>query len=240
MAMTSRSFSYYESRDELKNIDTLKTKLNNFVIQREEGGHTLSTLIKLNGFQGNLGNGIKILEGTVFDEHMKTSSKIKKNISNLDGIPNYTIESDPYIDIRAGSFWILNDGMLVNKRKGDRHFVSNVINHALDTDVKQYSIDLAEVASDYTNNWLGGIIDRSGNWQKGTLHGDDLRNDDCVGREFIACTKNQVGGYTEHFGGKTKFKVTREGVVTLYTNLGEDIENFLRFTRDEIQDYFLS
>lgn len=80
--------------------------------------------------------------------------------------------------------------------------------------------------------WAGG------NWQKGTLHGDNLRADDCVGAEFTACAKNQLGGYTGNFGGSIKFKVTKEGVITLYTDLNEDIGNFLRFVNDEIKVYF--
>lgn len=219
-------------------MNVLKSRLDNFTIQKTESGHTLSSLIKLNDFQGSLGNNIKILSGTVFDEYVRTSSRINKSRNDSNGLFTYTIESNPYVDVRAGDFWILNDGMLVNRTKGSRAFVSNVISSALKSNIKPFSINIMDMASDYPDNWIGGIVDRNGNWQKGTLHGDNLRNDDCIGGEFVACTKNQVGSYTEYFGGKTKFKVTKDGIVTLYTDLGEDIENFLRFTKNEIQEYF--
>lgn len=239
MAMTSRSFSYFDLTDELTNTNNLNNKLNNHVKQKNEGNHDLSSLIRMHNIQKDLPNDVSILEGTIFDEFVKTTHRITKTGNNLNGLPDYAIQIDPYIDIRAGDFWISNNGMLVNKRKGDRGFVSTTINHALETDIKPYFINIEDVAVDYTNNWLGGIVDRQGNWQKGTFHGDDLRRDNVIGREFVACTKNQVGGYTQYFGGNTKFKVTREGVVTVYTDLNDDIETFLNFVQDELQIYFV-
>jgi hypothetical protein len=108
----------------------------------------------------------------------------------------------------------------------------------LGVDVTTIRINIKKVADDFTDNWIGSIVHREGNWQKGTLHGDNLRADDCIGAEFTSCAKNQLGGYTGHFGGSTKFKVTKEGVITLYTDLNEDIGNFLRFVNEEIRVYF--
>ena len=239
MAITHRTFSNFQLNDELEDIDYLTNKLNSFHSSKEDDGFQLNSVIKMDNFTGNLGNNVKIISGIVFDEYLRTSQRIKRTEQNDTEIPDYTIISDPYVDIRAGAFWILNDGMLVLKTKGDRTFISNLIYKAIGVEVNAINIDIERVAEDYKDNWIGGIIDREGNWEKGTLHGENLRADDCIGREFVACMKNQVGGYTEYFGGSTKFRVTKEGVVTVYSNLDEDIETFLRFVRNEIQDYFV-
>jgi len=237
MAMTHRTFAKFEVTPELQNAKTLQNKLNRYFVTRQEDGQQLKTLIRLDDFQGSLGPNSKVLFGTVFDEYIKSSSRIV-NKGNENDVPNYVIESDPYVDIRAGLFWISTDGMVVFGRKNGRTFGSNVISKALGVDITPIRIKIEKVAEDYTDNWIGGIVDRDGNWQKGTLHGDNLRADDCIGAEFASCTKNQLGGYTGHFGGSTKFKVTREGVVTIYTDLNEDIGTFLRFVKNEINDYF--
>lgn len=235
MAMTSRSFSYFDLN---MNVPQLRNRLHNHLKQKNEGNRDLNALIKMDNDQIDLPDDVTILEGTIFDEFIKTTYRITRN-NNLNGVPDYAIQSDPYVDIRGGDFWILNNGMLINKRKGDRGFVSNTISHALGIEIKPYFIDIEAVARNYTNNWLGGIVDRQGNWQKGTMHGDDLRRDNVIGQEFVACTKNQVGGYTQHFGGNTKFKVTREGVVTVYTDLSNNIALFLSFVQNELQQYFV-
>ena len=239
MAMTHRTFSSLELNDELLNIDNLREQLNLHHHVRTDGEHQLSTIIRLDDFLGNLGGGVQILKGVVFDEYIRTTQRIRLNRQSNNGLPNYIIESDPFVDVRAGAFWFSNDGTLVLQRKVSRPFVSNIISNATDIAVNTTNIDIGRVVEDYMDNWLGGIVDREGNWEKGTLYGENLRADDCIGNEFVACTKNQVGGYTEYFGGSVKFRVTREGVVSVYTDLNEDIETFLRFVRNEIQDYFI-
>ena len=239
MAMTHRTFSSLELNDELLNIDNLREQLNLHHHVRTDGEHQLSTIIRLDDFLGNLGGGVQILKGVVFDEYIRTTQRIRLNRQSNNGLPNYIIESDPFVDVRAGAFWLSNDGTLVLQRKVSRPFVSNIISNATDIAVNTTNIDIGRVVEDYMDNWLGGIVDRDGNWEKGTLYGENLRADDCIGNEFVACTKNQVGGYTEYFGGSVKFRVTRERVVSVYTDLNEDIETFLRFVRNEIQDYFI-
>lgn len=237
MAMTHRTFAKFEPTTELKEVNKLKKKLNNFFFERTEDGRHLNSLIRLDGSEGRLVSNTKVLAGTIFDEYIKSSSKIV-NKGTENSVPKYVIESDPYIDIRAGLFWISNDGMVIFARKDGRTFGSSAISRALDVDVTPIRINIKRVADDYTDNWLGSIVNREGNWQKGTLHGDNLRADDCIGEEFTICAKNQLGGYTGHFGGSTKFKVTKDGVITLYTDLNEDIGNFLRFVNNEIKGYF--
>ena len=237
MAMTHRTFAKFEPTQELKDIKKLRSKLDNFFIARTEDGQTLNSLIRLDDSEGRLGPNTKVLFGTIFDEYITSSSRIiTKGTEN--NVPKYVIESDPFIDIRAGLFWISNDGTIVFARKDGRTYGSSAISRALGVDVTPIKINIKKVADDFINNWIGSIVDREGNWQKGTLHGDNLRADDCVGAEFTACAKNQLGGYTGHFGGSTKFKVTKEGVITLYTDLNEDIGNFLRFVNNEIKVYF--
>lgn len=235
--MTHRTFAKFEPTQDLQNVKTLKYKLNNFLITRTEDGQQLKSLIRLDDFQGSLGPNSKVLFGTVFDEYIRSTSRIVTK-GNEGNVPNYVIESDPYTDVRAGFFWISNDGTVVFARKYGRTFGSNTISKALGIDVTPTRINIKKVAEDYTDNWIGSIVDREGNWQKGTLHGDNLRADDCIGTEFTSCAKNQLGGYTGHFGGSTKFKVTKEGVITIYTDLNEDIGNFLRFAKNEISVYF--
>ena len=235
--MTHRTFAKFEPTQELKDIKKLRSKLDNFFIARTEDGQTLNSLIRLDDSEGRLGPNTKVLFGTIFDEYITSSSRIiTKGTEN--NVPKYVIESDPFIDIRAGLFWISNDGTIVFARKDGRTYGSSAISRALGVDVTPIKINIKKVADDFINNWIGSIVDREGNWQKGTLHGDNLRADDCVGAEFTACAKNQLGGYTGHFGGSTKFKVTKEGVITLYTDLNEDIGNFLRFVNNEIKVYF--
>ncbi|KKG65538.1 hypothetical protein [Methanosarcina mazei] len=237
MAITHRTFAKFELTEELKDIKKLRDKLDNFFIARTEDGQTLNSLIRLDDSEGRLGPNTKVLFGTIFDEYVKSSSRIiTKGTEN--NVPKYVIESDPFIDIRAGLFWISNDGTIVFARKEGRTFGSNAISRALGVGVNPIKINIKKVADDFTDNWIGSIVGREGNWQKGTLHGDNLRADDCVGAEFTACAKNQLGGYTGNFGGSIKFKVTKEGVITLYTDLNEDIGNFLRFVNDEIKVYF--
>ena len=239
MAMTHRTFSNFQLNDELENIDYLKNQLNSYYSSKEDDGFQLNSVIKMDDFTGNLGNNVKIISGTVFDEYLRTNQRIRQTEQNDTEIPEYIIISEPYVDIRAGAFWILNDGMLVLKTKGNRTFVSNLISKAIGVEVNAINIDIERVAEDYKDNWIGGIIGREGNWEKGILHGENLRDDDCIGNEFVTCAKNQVGSYTEYFGGSIKFRVTREGVITIYSDLNEDIETFLGFVRHEIQSYFV-
>lgn len=235
MAMTCRSFSYFDLNI---NVPQLRNRLHNHLRPKHEDNHDLSALIRMDNDQIDLPNNVTIIEGTVFDEFIKTTHRITRN-NNLNGHPEYAIQRDPYVDIRSGDFWIMNNGMLINRRKGDRGFVSNTVSHALGIEIKPYRINIEEVANDYPNNWLAGIIDRQGNWQKGTIYGDDLRRDNVIGNELVANAKNQVGGYTQYFGGNTKFKVTRDGAVTVFTDLTNNIELFSNFIRDELLIYFV-
>jgi hypothetical protein len=76
MAMTHRTFAKFEPTPELKNIKTLKNKLNNFFIARTEDGRQLKSLIRLDDFEGSLESSTKVLFGTIFDEYIKSSLRI--------------------------------------------------------------------------------------------------------------------------------------------------------------------
>ncbi|SDF85410.1 hypothetical protein SAMN04488589_1533 [Methanolobus vulcani] len=240
MVMTTGSFGYFEVANGLENIEEIKNKTNNFGHTRNEDEQQLNSVIRLDGTMGNLGNGIHMISGTVYDQYIKTSTFVNRNGTDNDGLPAYEIERRPHVDVRWGQFWILNNGMLLTRIKNDRPFISQVVSQALGCPVYSSSISIRRIAEDYTNNWLGGIVDRDGNWQKGTLYGDDLRSDDCVGSEFANCTKNQVGSFTQYFGGTSKFKVTKDGTIVVYTNLDDDRDSYVKFVLNELHTYFIT
>lgn len=233
MVWTHRTFMQCDGVNGLMDINDLRTRLSEFHSTNEHG---LNTVIQLSNEEWIMGTNRRIIFGTVFDEHFKTSNRIIRN-EITDGLPSYTIENTEHIDIRYGDFWFVNDGMILAKRKSDRTFILKALSAALDLRINETQIDIERVAIDYTDNWLGRIVDRSGNWQTGTVHGDNLREDDCIGNEFSSCTKNQLGSYTESLGGRMKFRVTKGGVVSVYTGL--EIVEFLRFVRQDLLEYFV-
>jgi len=97
-------------------------------------------------------------------------------------------------------------------------------------------MDITQIARDYPKNWLGSV-QRQGPWQSGTLYGNDLRSDSVVGAEFVRCTKNQIGIETSYFGGKMKVRITKDGTITVYSNLDNKLNDFVDFIRNELKNY---
>ena len=105
--------------------------------------------------------------------------------------------------------------------------------------VKAANIDLEKIASDHPDHWLGAI-EREGNWQRGTLYGDDIEHDDVVGAEYLKSFKNQIGYTTFYFGSPRKVRVTRKGSVTVLADFSEKMDTFAQFIIDEIAPYLSS
>lgn len=240
MVMTTGTFAKFASQDGLDNLDTIRDRIQNFSILHEEDGHQLKSVIRLDDSITYVNTNVGFLSGNVYAEYIKSSTFLEEDEENDNGLLRYDIVSRPHVDVKWGQFWILNNGIIFTKIKGDRSFIAHALQNALGTDVHTYNINITRVAEDYTNNWIGGIVDREGNWQKGTLYGDDLRSDNCIGNEFVNCTKNQVGGFTQYFGGLVKFKVTKDGTIIVYTDLNNDRSNFVKFVLSEIRTYFVS
>jgi hypothetical protein len=188
-----------------------------------------------------LGNGIEFLSGIIYDEYLKTTGRVVREESqDEDSEPEFHVITEPYIDVRIGNFSILNNGLLITNKLVNRNFISDLVGKALTVEIKPCEINIERVAGDYRENWVGGIIDRQGNWQSGTLYGHDLRNDNLVGHEFVTCTKNQVGGFTEYFGtGQTKFKVSRDSSVIVYLSWQTTRDPFIGFINQEISPYLV-
>jgi hypothetical protein len=202
-------------------------------------GTPLRGFIQLNNATGTLGHNVRVLSGTVYDQYIRTMTDVAQDGTDEHGNPIYVVTNSPVTDMKICNFWILNNGTIAVNRKDCRGIVANMIKNAIGTDITPVRINILDVAEDYPNNWIGGIVDREGHWQKGTLWGDDLREDDCVGEEFTRCTKKQVGGYAEFFGGSIKFKVTTDGVVAVYRDFPNERDDYLRFVLNEIREYFV-
>lgn len=239
MAMISISLSKYNLTSEYENIDRIKEKLMNYSYVKNHEELELKSAVNLNMTTERIGSDIKILSGIIFDEYIRHNSRIILNKDSIDYQDRYSTDNSPYLDVRMGNFWILNNGLIISNSKVNRNFISSTLKSALGTDVKPISFDIGAIASDYHNNWLGGIVDREGNWQAGTLYGNDLRNDDCIGGAFVSCQKKQVGGYTDHFGnGPVKFRVTKDGVLTLFLAMNNGILPLIKFVNEEMESYF--
>ncbi|HII97890.1 MAG TPA: hypothetical protein HA272_01175 [Methanoregula sp.] len=242
MPMTSGCISLYNFRSEFRDLNNLRTRLNNYHSSRVENRRRLTSALRLNKSIGRLGNGVEILSGIIYDEYLKTTGRVvrEEDSDDEDSDPEFCVITEPYVDVRIGNFWILNNGLLISNKLANRHFISDLIGKALDVEIKPCEINIRRVAEDYPENWVGGIIDREGNWQSGTLYGRDLRNDNLIGSEFITCTKNQVGGFTEYFGaGPTKFKVSRDSSVLVYLSWRTTRDPFIGFINQEISPYLV-
>jgi hypothetical protein len=75
MAMTSRSFSYFDLNNEIENVPTLRNRLHNHLKLKNEGNRYLNSLIRIDNDQIDLPNDTTILEGTIFDEFIKTTHR---------------------------------------------------------------------------------------------------------------------------------------------------------------------
>jgi hypothetical protein len=241
MAMVSGSISRFDPQNVDSDIETIRGRLTDrYYFQRTENNRTLNSIIQLSPEISHLRENVDLLSGVVYDEHNRTSSRVINRGNNDRGLPNYVIERNEYIDVRAGFFWITNTGFIITDIKANRGFLSNILHSSLRFEISASKINIAQFAQDFRDNWIGGIVDREGHWQKGTLYGEDLRQDSLVGTEFEVCSKNQVGAYTGYFGGDTKFKVTKDGVVVVYTTLEGNRDSYIRFIIDVIQPFLVN
>ena len=239
MAMTSGSVSRFDLTEQYTNIDNIRNRLNNHHFTQQAMEQDLNVIIRLDNQIGNLTQAIRVISGVIYDEYIRTRKHVINEGRDEQGLPNYQLIRDPQIEVRVGSFWITNNGYVINDRKANRGFISHALHHALEVPVCSCQIDIERIANEFRNNWIGAIDHRAGHWQKGVLYGDDIRQDDCVGETFAACSKNQVGGYTGYFGEETKFKATREGSVVVYRDFTGDFDAYLRFFIDIISPFII-
>ena len=216
-------------------IENIQEKLDNFITRRKEGGKVLCSSINIHPKIWMLKDNIKLFTGVVFDEYRRISKRIVKNEEG-----RFRVEGvEETVDTRMGQFFVTEKSIILAERAADKYFIFRVVSQALngtDKYIRPVTIDIQQIAQDYRKNWLGSII-RNGHWQSGVLYGDDLRRDSVIGREFIKCTKNQIGIETAYFGGRKKVRITRDGTIVVYANLTNNLDLFVDFIREELLRY---
>ena len=215
-------------------IEGVFDKLKDFQTEREERGFILKSVIKMNSIVHKLTEETELYSGVVMDEYLRIPHKL---IEREEGVWEVT-EGEPTVDLRYGYFWITEGSIIIVDRSENKEFVFRVVSEALgggENSVRPVRIDIQRIASDYYGHWLGSIVDREGNMQSGTFYGENLEDDDVIGREYIRCNKRQIGIVTDYFGAPVKVRITRDGTVMIMANIAR--ENYVQFIKDNILPY---
>jgi hypothetical protein len=223
-------------------VENLEEKIRDFQTVRTEQYRKpfkLKSVVHLDTPQLELSGKSKLLSGIVHYEYVFTPRKLEED----DEGRYQLVEGEPLVDVRYGRFWLTTKSVVnivVAEKMDTREFTFKVLSQAMaknNNHCLAMHMDVNAIAKDYGKHWISGLVGRHGNLQSGTFYGDTLEREPLLRAEYGGWNKNQVGFTTDHFGPPTKVKVTREGTVTVYRGLDQNMGDYIRFVQSELLGY---
>ena len=205
--------------------------------QGKERVFDLKSAIQLAPSKFDLPDGEKGLSGFVIDEYVvKDAHHIEQD---ADG--NWIVRvTEPFIDTRWAEFRLTTRSIILAERKDARGFVFRVISQALtgsNSCIHPVRMDIERIADDHPGHLLGSRVDRRANMQNATMFGTNIENDHVIGAEYVRCHKSQVGFVTDYFQAPVKVRVTRDGTITVLTDLSNNIGSYIQYIRQNLLQY---
>ena len=136
-------------------------------------------------------------EGVVVDQSMGNIPRLEQTV---DGKYHVIVETKPVTQFTRFSIFENQYVVLENSNLQVKGF--RVISQALrgTNDFVQFiGFDTQKMFDKFKGIWLARISGRRGNWQSGTERGDDLEDDDAIGRILKIANKTAIGFYTRYF-----------------------------------------
>lgn len=136
--------------------------------------------------------------------------------------------------------FILVPGEFVIIGNSDGKFVADLIGRQADEFIEPAKINLDAYIKEErpeAKAWKFGFFGRDDHADKGTVYGDNLLEDNEVGRVLVDNSVNQIGLRYEKNGRQMKTSLTRSGYVEVYQPDDFDDVDYIQFLRDEVSPY---
>ena len=212
--------------------DRIDTQLQNYSYEHDLQGETVTAIAQLSGRETRIGN-YHVRRGLAIDYEMLPHKEVRNN----DG--QYYLHTEMRPTPISTEFEIIGRDFVRVNTSYAREIAFSVLSMGLggqQNHVRIVNFDLTRLATDHRGHWLAGV-ERDGHWQKGILYGNDLARDDIIGNEYPRMSKNQVGFTTRFFGDPVKVRVTRDGSVTVMSNVPDG--DYIQFVMTELQEYMV-
>lgn len=214
-------------------VEGIDTRLRNFSYDHDLQGETVTAIAQLNGRETRIGHH-NVRRGLAIDYEMLPHKEVRRDPEG-----QYYLHAEMRPTPISTEFEIIGRDFVRVNTSYATEIAFSVLSMALggrQDYVRIVNFDLVRLARDHRGHWLAGV-ERDGHWQKGILYGNDLARDNIIGQEYPRMSKNQVGFSTRFFGDPVKVRVTRDGSVTVMSNVAD--ADYIQFVMAELQEYMV-
>lgn len=218
----------------LKNSNIDNDSLKSLKWEREEDERIVKDVIQINDSKFKFGTNDYASSALGIHEYVGLNEQLVES----DGI--YSVESSKIVKVKWARL-LLTDTFVVVDKKSNRPFVREIITNGLGlgkTELTDLVLNTKQISDSKNNQWIRCFENRRGKVNRGRIYGDGIEKDPTFKPILEKSNTNATGYPTKFFGEETKVKITPDGSVTIYDDVGHS--DFLKFIQKEVLPYKIS